>query len=80
MKQGSDQPEFDFDHTLPAGKEWFSPRWLARHWGRSAQHVLNLIDTGAIKTGADMRGEKAKRSNINIPRWAVIDFLDRRKL
>lgn len=72
------QPEFDFDHELPAGKEWFSIRWLARHWGKSVQHIINLVDSGEIKTAVDMRGKHAKRSDTNIPRKAVVDFLERR--
>ena len=75
----TDQSAFDPERSLPSGKEWFSPRWLARHWGRSIQHVLNLIDKGAIKDSVDMRGIGSRRSNPNIPRAAVVDFLNRRK-
>jgi len=73
------QPEPDFKRELPEGKEWFTPRWLAKHWGRSVQHILNLIDTGEIKDHVDLRGKGARRSNINIPRSALLDFLKRRK-
>jgi hypothetical protein len=83
MKAGdvnaTDGASFDPESELPAGKAWFSPRWLARHWGRSIQHVLNLIESGEIRDNVDMRGEGSRRSNLNIPRQAVIDFLKRRK-
>jgi hypothetical protein len=72
------QPEFDFDHELPAGKEWFSIRWLARHWGKSPRHISNLVESGEIAVATDMRGKGAKRSCMNIPRKAVVDFLNRR--
>jgi hypothetical protein len=75
----TDSSAFDPARSLPEGKEWFSPRWLARHWGRSIQHVLNLIDQGEIKDSVDMRGHGSRRSNLNIPRVAVIDFQKRRK-
>lgn len=73
------QLEFDYDCTLPMGKEWFSPRWLAKHWGRSVRHVLNLIDQGEIKEDVDLRSKGARRSCTNIPRQAILDFYDRRK-
>jgi hypothetical protein len=79
MSTASEQPEFDFDNQLPAGKEWFSPRWLARHWGKSVQHVLNLIEEGEIKDVVDMRSKHARRTCANIPRQSVVDFLNRRK-
>lgn len=75
----TDQSGFDPEHTLPAGKEWFSIRWLARHWGRSRQHVVNLVESGEIKTSIDLRGKHAKRCDTNIHRSAVADFLNRRK-
>lgn len=70
---------FNFEQTLPEGKEWFSIRWLARHWNKSVQHVINLVDSGEIKTSVDLRGKHAKRSDTNIPRFAVVDFLNRRR-
>ena len=79
MSLTAQQPEFDFDHSLPAGKEWFSVRWLARHWGKSVQHIINLIDSGEIKESVDMRGKKAKRSDRIVVRAAVIDFLNKRR-
>jgi hypothetical protein len=74
-----DQSAFDPERSLPSGKEWFSIRWLARHWNKSAQHVINLVDSGEIKTSVDLRGKGSKRSDTNIPRSAVVDFLNRRK-
>jgi hypothetical protein len=74
-----DQPDFNFSHSRPEGKEWFSIRWLARHWGKSLQHVTNLVDSGEIRTAVDMRGKGARRSDTNIPRVAVLAFLHNRK-
>jgi len=76
---GADQTGFDPEGSLPAGKEWFSIRWLARHWGRSCQHVANLVESGEIKTTVDLRGKHAKRSDTNIHRKEVVGFLNRRK-
>jgi hypothetical protein len=77
MKPGDINP--DFDKTLPEGKEWFSPRWLAKHWGKSLQHVHNLVESGEIRGAIDLRGKGSGRSDLNIPRSAVVDFLNRRK-
>jgi len=73
------ESSFDPEHSLPAGKEWFSIRWLARHWGRSARHIGNLVDSGEIKVTVDLRGKHSRRADLNIPRQAVVDFLGRRK-
>jgi hypothetical protein len=75
----SDQSRIEAEKTLPYGKEWSSPRCLARHWGRSVQHVLNLVESGEIRDNVDMRGAGARRSSTNIPRHAVVDFLLKRK-
>jgi hypothetical protein len=70
----------DFDRRLPTGKEWFSVRWLARHWGKSVQHVINLIESGEITESVDFRGKAATRADRQVHRAEVVAFLERRRL
>jgi len=73
------QPEFDFDHKLPAGKEWFSVPFLARLWDCAPKHVHNLIDTGAIKLSVSLHTPAATKSMRRIHRTDLVVFLDERK-
>lgn len=69
------EPELDFEHHLPAGMESFTVRWLAAWFNCSAQHWINLIDTGALKA-ADLRGPSASKSMLRVPRAELIRYLN----
>jgi hypothetical protein len=73
------QGEFDFEHELPAGKEFFTVPFLAALWDCDAKHVHNLIDKGAIKLSASLHSPEATKSMRRVPRSAVIEFLNRRR-
>ncbi len=73
------QDELDFEHRLPAGKEMFTVRWIARYLGASVNHVNNLIDTGAIKNTRDVRNEGSTKAMRRVHRVDFVEFLNRRK-
>ena len=70
-----EEPEFDFQHHLPAGMESFNVRWLARWFGTSHQHWINLIECGAIKA-VDLRSPGTSKSMLRVPRSALITYLN----
>lgn len=66
------------DFGLPSGESF--PVWqLARHWGVDRKHVVNLVESGAIKA-FDLRGEGKSRSTYRIARASVVAFLESRKV
>lgn len=79
MRIPKEHPEFDFEHDLPAGKEFFSVPFLARLWGCSNEHVIGLIESGEIAIAADLRGTGSTKTMWRVTRRAVVDFLNRRK-
>ena len=72
------QPEFDFEHELPAGKEWFSVRWLARHWGVSERTITRLIEEGSLRKQIDLAPGESKHALIRVARAALVKFLNKR--
>jgi len=78
MTTPPDHPEFDFEHRLPSGKEWFTVRWIARYLTVSINHVNNLVDSGAIKNTVDVRNLGATKALRRIHRTDFVDFLNRR--
>lgn len=70
-----EEPEFDFQHHLPSGMESFGVRWLARWFGTSHQHWINLIESGAIRA-TDLRSPGASKSMLRVPRAALITYLN----
>jgi hypothetical protein len=71
-------PEFDFANNLPAGMETFSVRWLGTWFKTSAQHWINLVESGAI-TAVDLRSPGTSKSLMRIPRAALIAYLNKAK-
>lgn len=71
-----DNPEFDFQHHLPAGMESFNVRWLARWFGTSHQHWINLVERGALRA-TDLRSPGASKAMMRIPRAELISYLNR---
>ena len=71
------QPEFDFQHHLPAGQESFTVRWLARFFSTSHRHWINLVDCGALKA-TNLSSPNASKTMLRIPRAELISFLNRR--
>ena len=67
------------EYYLPPGGS-FSVIVLARALQVTRNHVINLIDTGEIKCAVDLRGPGASRSTIRVPRAAVIEFLESRRI
>jgi hypothetical protein len=64
---------------LPAG-ESFPVHLLARILHVHRDHVIHLIDAGEIQCAVDLRGPGASRSTIRVPRAAVIEFLESRRI
>ena len=69
------QPEFDFQHHLPAGMESFTLTWLSVWFRTSIQHWINLIECGAIKA-VDLRSPGTSKSMLRVPRSALITYLN----
>jgi hypothetical protein len=67
------------DYYLPAG-ESFPVHLLARVLHVTRNHVINLIDAGELKCAVDLRSPGASRSLIRVPRTAVVEFLESRKI
>ena len=67
------------DYYLPPG-ESFPVHVLARALQVTRNHVINLIDCGEITHAVDLRGAGSSRSTIRVPRSAVIEFLESRKI
>lgn len=72
-----EEPEFDFRHHLPAGMESFTVRWLARWFGTSHQHWINLIEAGALRA-TDLRSPGTGKSMLRVPRAVLIGFLNKK--
>jgi hypothetical protein len=53
---------------------------VARTLGLDRKHLVHLVESGEIKTAYDCRNATASRSTIRIPRDAVLEFLERRKI
>jgi hypothetical protein len=70
------QPEFDFEHRLPAGKEYFSVRYLARLWEVSERSVKRLVLEGSIKLASDIAPRTSKHSMWRMARVDVVSFLN----
>jgi hypothetical protein len=64
---------------LPAG-ESFPVHVLSRVLHVHRTHITSLIESGEIKCGFDIRGAQSSRSTIRVPRAAVVEFLERRKI
>jgi len=75
MKPTGHQYEFDLENRLPSDKQYFSVRWLARHFDKSARHFINLIEDGSIEESFDMRSAKAKRADRIVHREALLAYL-----
>ena len=78
MRPSLDQPEFDFEHSLPAGKEYFSLRYLARLWSCSEDNVQRLIDEGELQIAPDLAPMASKHALPRVHRWSVVALLERR--
>lgn len=79
MNPAPDHPEFDFEHELPAGKEFFSLRYLARMWGCSEKNVQRLIDDGSLRVAVDLAPAESKHALPRVHRKALVEFLNDRK-
>ena len=64
---------------LPEGQS-FPVHLLAKVLHVTRVHVVNLIDAGEIKCAVDLRGPGASRSTIRVPRAAVLEFLESRRI
>ena len=64
---------------LPPG-ESFPVHVLARVLQVHRDHVINLIDNGELKCAVDLRSPGASRSLIRVPRAAVVEFLQSRRI
>lgn len=75
----NDQTEFDFEHSLPAGKEYFTLRYLARLWDCSEDTIQRLIDTGDLFLAADIAPKTSVKSMQRITRISIVTFLNSRR-
>lgn len=64
---------------LPVG-ESFPVHLLARVLHVHRKHVIHLIDCGELKCAIDLRSPGASRSTIRVPRAAVLEFLESRRI
>ena len=78
MKPAAEQPEFDFEHELPAGKEWFGVRYLALTWGISDMTVKKLIEEGSLKVKTDLAPAASKHALDRVHRSSLVSFLNDR--
>lgn len=78
MRTVAEQPEFDFEHSLPAGKEYFGVRYLALMWGISEKTVKKLIEEGSLKTKADLAPLNSKHALDRVHRSSLVAFLNDR--
>lgn len=79
MPQLAEHPEFSFEDQLPAGKEYFSLRYLARMWGVSEKNVQRLIDDGSLRLAVDLAPMGSKHALPRVHRTALVAFLNDRK-
>jgi hypothetical protein len=68
----------DFDKELPPWN-FFPIAWCANEWHCSPEHIVNLIETGELPVGVDLRGHKSSKMMIRIPRKSLVAFLNHRK-
>jgi hypothetical protein len=64
---------------LPPGNS-FPVHLLASALHVSRNHLIKLIDTGEIKCAVDLRSPGSSCSTIRVPRAAVLEFLESRKI
>jgi hypothetical protein len=74
-----DQPEFDFEHSLPPGREFFTLRYLAKLWSCSEDSVQRLIDTGDLPVAVDLAPSSSVKAMQRVTRASVVALLNRRK-
>jgi hypothetical protein len=79
MSKTVDQPEFDFEHSLPAGREYFTLGYLARLWDCSEDNVQRLIDDGELEVAVDLAPKKSTHAMQRIFRASIVALLNRRK-
>ena len=46
MSRELQPPGMDFGSHLPTGQQWFTVSQVAKHWGVSVQHVIDLVSEG----------------------------------
>ena len=78
-------PEMDFERHLPPGQQWFTVGQVAKHWGVSVQHVVDLVSEGRFtfdRVGpVDFSSVPGKtRATTRIPRACLLAFLRANKL
>jgi len=74
-----DEPEFDFEHGLPPGREFFRLSELAGLWRCHPTHVQGLIDSGALAVAVDLRSPGTSKAMQRVTRQSVVAFLNSRK-
>ena len=75
----------DFERHLPRGQMWFTVPQVARHWGVSEQHVVDLVIAGRFTYDnigpVDLSSVPGKtRTTTRIPRACILAFLQANKL
>ena len=85
MPHETKPPEMDFAGHLPAGEQWFTVNQIARHWGVSVQHVIDLVSEGRFTHDnigpVDLSSQPGKtRATTRIPRACLLAFLRAHKL
>ena len=78
-KPSYEEPEFDFEHGLPAGREFFRLSELAGLWRCHPTHVQRLIDSGELPVAVDLRSPGTSKSMQRVTRASVVAFLNSRK-
>ena len=78
-------PEMSFEGHLPAGQQWFTVSQVAKHWGVSVQHVIDLVTEGRFTHDnigpVDLSSQPGKtRATTRIPRACLLTFLRTHKL
>ena|ERR1017187_3299066 len=70
--------DIDFNVELPPW-DFFPVFCLAEKWHVTTQHVINLIESGELEVGVDLRNKASSRAVIRVPRKSVVRFLNARK-
>jgi excisionase family DNA binding protein len=63
---------------LPPG-ETFAVWQLAKMLNCHRSHLVHLIEAGEI-VAFDLRGKKASRSTMRVPRNSIVEFLEKRQV
>lgn len=76
----NDHPEFDFENSLPAGREFFTVRFIALFLICSEDTVERLIQAGDLAISINIApSTSTTKAMQRVTRKSLVDFLNKRK-